>query len=1144
MAKMKWRSKVFYLAIALALSLSLVGGATVSANPGSEWWEEWQPEVNGPEWQIAPNSTIYDFAADSSGDIIYAVGTGNPVQRNDYSGGMYVDDDWMDVQVPEAKVWKSEDGAVTWDDITDNFPDSLLDDGDEPWYVAIAPDNPDMVFVATAWEVYGSDDGGDEFGDSEFSFASSDEMILDLAVSCESDDDYTIAVGTFNTGEVWRLVTGGFLSGAWEMIGGYDSTPLAVFPGWDDSIADGSGALMTTSMVTSVAFSPNFDVDDTILAITTDGNETYLQTGRLGNVEQWNYIAGSAFPNAVEIVEATPYWPFPVGIPTGIAVSADYDGRKDDLRYAWVYVNYMDTDPDPDEYVGRVFQIENDVVEYAGLPCEDDRFTPLLASISAYGTADEGKLMVGLLGEYDDGDPTECGEGVDVYYTTLPIDTCCPDWDKTKKAPTGQWDMTVQYVADGDKAYASTWGEGVSDEGAFSVSEIDEPGKYWNQYSLIDTDIDFLSDYASIQDCWNYGQAFIASVNTMNWGCGGQECECDSLWYSEDWGEHYIRVWSGSLTSNELNVSAHNQTSFIRLSPDETDGVETIYLVDRGTETIWWNDSAGLTDWSEQSTCTLDCISDLAVADSSTIYAASGNSGEVAKSTDNGESWDDPVDADMVSDEPGHTIVALDDNVLFGGTWGSASYSDDAGDSFEILDWDGAFGSGDIHVAFDAYFNINKTIYTADSATGGVRRYVIGEGDRKNLEATPTLTQMGGSGIDELDVNYYGIVSKSSGMCDAEDGGVLYAAYAYNDSGDYYTGAARCLTPAADLCCDEASWDYLHAELTTGDADQWFPQQFSNEPSSMKVCGTPGYIYLNAIDNLYTYKDIIKGDFGCYYGYDYWWPLGALWGYEDCFAESSLSLSAPASGSLIASDPCFCYNEAFTLKWDQQCDSCLYDVQVALDEDFTEVVTDVSVSDYDPPSASNPSMVIEAGELDCSTTYYWRVRNSEADSGEVVKGFWSTPWSFAVEAGPLGAIQLTSPDNGVSNVPIDGLVFTWTSVATAEGYDFDLMDSSGASVDSQSGLSATSYAYAGSLAYDSAYTWQVTAVKGSGMSASDVVSTSQVFTFRSAPAPAAPVEPPAPPEPAGTPAWVWVIIGIGAVLVITVIVLIFRTRRV
>ncbi|MCD6599660.1 MAG: hypothetical protein J7L19_03715 [Dehalococcoidia bacterium] len=1137
MAKMKWRSKVFYLAIALALSLSLVGGATVSANPDTEWWEEWQPEVNGPDWQIAPNSAIYDFVADSSGDIIYAVGTGLDGQR------LYGNETQANVT---AKVWKSEEGGnVTWDDITGNFPDSFNASVCEPWYVAIAPDNPDMVFVAAfnyssgESEVYGSDDGGDEFGNSGFADASGGEMISSLAVSCESDDDYTIAVGTFN-GHVWRLVTGGFLSGAWELIGGYDGSD-AVLPGWDDSDEDGSYSSMNTTMVTSVAFSPNFDADDTILAVTTNGTATFLQTGRLGNVEQWNYVAGSAFPNAVEIVDVPPEL-FTVGPPigqsTGIALSADYDGRKDDLRYAWIYVNQGDDDLE--QYVGRIFQIENDVVEYAGLPCSDDRFTPLLSSISAYGTADEGKLMVGAAWGWDyEDDPEEipCCEGVDVYYTSLPIDTCCPDWEKTKKAPTGQWEANIQYVADGDKAYATTWGSGVSDEGAFSVSEIDEPGKYWNQYSLIDTDIDYLSDYASSMNT-SIGQGFIASVNLYEdggYGCWDQVCECDSLWYSKDWGEHYMRVWCGNLTANELNTSVGGETAFIRLAPEETDWVETIYLVDRGTDTVWWNDSTGLTDWAEQSTCTLDCISDLAVADSSTIYAASGDSEEVAKSTDNGESWDDPVDADVDAGGYGHTIAVLGDNVLFGSIDGQASFSDDGGESFEAL---GGAGSGNVHVAFDAYFDTNSAVYTADSGGGGIRRHIIG-GSKTNLNATPTLTEMGGDGDVELDVSYYGIVSMASDNCDPEDGGVLYAAYAYNNSGGNYTGAARCLTPAADLCCDEADWDYLHAELYIG-ADGPYAQQFTNEPSSMKAYGTDGTIYLNAIDN--------KGDSGwwytggCYYGYDYWDEWGALWGYEDCFAETSLSLVAPMPGSRIASDPCACINENFTLKWDQQCDSCLYDVQVALDEDFTETV--INVTDYDPPSASHPSMVIAAGDLECSTTYYWRVRNSVADSGEVVKGFWSTPWYFAVEAGPLGAIQLTSPDNGVSNVPVDGLVFTWTSVATAEGYDFELMDSSGATVDSQSGLMSTSYTYSGSLAYDSAYTWQVTAVKGSGISASDIVSTSDVFTFRTAPEPPAPVEPPAPPEPAGTPAWVWVVIGIGAVLVITVIVLIFRTRRV
>ena len=887
MCKMKWHNKVFYLAIALALSLSLVGGATVSADPDTEWWKEWQPEVNGPNWVIAPNSAIYDFAVDPAGDIIYAVGMGLEEHR------LYGDEMWEE---PVSRLWKTEDGATTWSDITDNLPDSFFDAGDDLYYVAIAPGNSDMVFVATEYEVYGSDDGGDGFGDSDFGLQSGGEYILCLAVSCESDDHYTVTVGTDN-GEVWRIVTGGFLGGAWEMIGGYDAG-VAEYAGWDDSDVDGLLPSMTTTAVTSVAFSPKFDSDDTILAITTDDSATYLQTGRMGNVELWNYIAGSAFPDAVEIVNAPPLWTYSGGA-TGIALSADYDGRESDLRYTWVYVDYDDPDDDPDlGGLGRVFQIGNSDVDYAGIPCDPAEFSPLLASISAYGTEDEGKLMVGLMGDYDWGEPTDCCEGVEVYYTTMPIDTCCPDWDSSDKPPTGQQRAVVAYVADGDKAYAATMGEGRTDEGAFSISEIEEAGLYWNQYSLIDTDIDYLSDVASVQDCYNAGQYFLVSINldepVSTWPA--QVCECDSVWYSEDSGEHehYMRIWCGEFTANDVNVEftgdPTDEMGIIRLAPEESSWVETIYLLDRGTWVVWWNDATGLTDWATQSTCTMDVIGDLAVGDSSTIYALSADEAEVAKSTDNGENWDDPVDADLASWEAGHTIAVEDGKVLVGGTSGSISYSDDGGDSYEVLSWEEAVSCGNVHVAFDAYFGLNDTVYAAVSgADGGIWRWFIDQSSSwEELDATPTLTQMGGSGADELDVDYYGIVSKSSGMCDAEDGGVLYAAYAYNDGVDYYTGVARCLTPAADPCCGEADWDYLHAELTTGGADESDapPQQFTCEPSSLKVCGTPGYIYLNGIDNLSVYADMIMidWDYGDYYGYDYWWPMGTLWGYEDCFA--------------------------------------------------------------------------------------------------------------------------------------------------------------------------------------------------------------------------------------------------------------------
>ena len=136
-------------------------------------------------------------------------------------------------------------------------------------------------------------------------------------------------------------------------------------------------------------------------------------------------------------------------------------------------------------------------------------------------------------------------------------------------------------------------------------------------------------------------------------------------------------------------------------------------------------------------------------------------------------------------------------------------------------------------------------------------------------------------------------------------------------------------------------------------------------------------------------------------------------------------------------------------------------------------------------------------------------------------------------AGPSSAIDSTTPSNGASNVPISGVVFTWSSVPDAATYDFTLTDASGASVDSASGLTGTSYTCSVSLTNDASYTWQVVAKDAAG----HALSTSSESTFRTAPT--APVVP-----PPTTPVWVWVVIAIGAILVIVTLVLIFRTRRV
>jgi hypothetical protein len=108
---------------------------------------------------------------------------------------------------------------------------------------------------------------------------------------------------------------------------------------------------------------------------------------------------------------------------------------------------------------------------------------------------------------------------------------------------------------------------------------------------------------------------------------------------------------------------------------------------------------------------------------------------------------------------------------------------------------------------------------------------------------------------------------------------------------------------------------------------------------------------------------------------------------------------------------------------------------------------------------------VPEGTLDCNQTYWWRVRARAAETGELYRSQWSEKWSFTVAVGPDGAIKLTSPDDGTSNVPLQNVVFTWTSVSDATSYEMSLTDASGAVIASSSGTS-TSYVLADKLAYD------------------------------------------------------------------------------
>ncbi|GAI58657.1 unnamed protein product, partial [marine sediment metagenome] len=230
---------------------------------------------------------------------------------------------------------------------------------------------------------------------------------------------------------------------------------------------------------------------------------------------------------------------------SGIALPSDYDGSSSSLRKVFVYVNAASN--------GHLYRIDSSSI----YPCPgrtygfgpDINGLKLFASLAYYGTGITGKFMLGELPT----SATDCCTGVQVWRAEA-IDFCCPEWNTASKKPTGRERALVAFTPDGKKGYAATKGDGLCDESAFSVS-LDGNGQYWNQLSLIDTDIDRLSDVAVNGDC---NTTLLFSVNTAD---TDEKCCCDSVWFkaedlpeATEYNDVWLREWCKELGTDQIGL--------------------------------------------------------------------------------------------------------------------------------------------------------------------------------------------------------------------------------------------------------------------------------------------------------------------------------------------------------------------------------------------------------------------------------------------------------------------------------------------------------------------------------------------------------------------------------------------------------------
>jgi len=1087
-------------------------------------------------------SEVNSFAIAPDGFTIYAL----DIPDTNSSGG-------------RGKLYRSRDGGVTWPD--DLSPFLVTAGAFTPiWMVAIAPDNPNFIVVVT--------DAGGSAGGPQFVYFSSDagatwhntnfvapalEFISCLDISLTyGGNNRDIAIGTrtgTGTGKVYTAEYAAIIGSTWNP---QDTTGGST--GW----ADGD--------VIAVKFSPNYPSDSGLVAVSADAPPSTLGTTgtrlQLGthdsnsNFTAWNFSAG--YPILVEDPAFAPPSPSPDAsqIVTGqIQLPSDFSATTNTLRRI-----YISTDPDNTANVQAGLYRVDDTVVYRINPPTLGR----ISSISYYGTYAEGTILVGEV----TADPATAMVNV---WRSVNCTCAAPGWvvSERYKSPTGGGNSglanaQVAWSPDGTRAYCGTssaclgpfktpdgtivctvlseWPDGylnsgALDESAFSVSpyapaysqlltsggkDLDtDIGNIWNQLSLIDTEMGFLTDVAVLQAPANteehteYDILYVSS-NSNNLTV---TFIFNSIWRSTGTAGSILgRTWERVLctpanATGDVPILRVKQTSY-----EDEDRSDVIVFANLNTDIVGYSANEGQL-WEIRP---FTNVTDLALSDDDTMFILNDILIYEYERAGTGWSLTHKVDTELNS---GHSIsVPLKNPPRADGELANMVVVGESGPplgSGRILyaDFSQSVVSGgplnedridppvigDAHPIFDDHYDTNGIIYNAISTPlstpgiGKIYRWIVGKAAWDELEPP--------------NADFYGLAQRND---------VLYGAWKTPEVPEIIfnnAGVDRTLYPRINVP-PPPEWDYLVSELPIA-------VLFNREPSSLKISSND-FNTLWAIDNR---------------GYDYAAIEGRLWTYEDPASKVGPFTTAPPSGSEIPVDPKTGRAVEINFAWRQISYATVYELQIAKDADFYNRVLvnenivpadQLSPTVYTPAGALIPvsgSNIGSWANLESGHTYYWRVRARGTITGEVIRSPWSATMYFTVEAGlPTASryptIELFNPTYGCQNASATP-GFSWSPLPGTTKYEFVLAkDAAMQQIVVKAEVPSTSYLYNGKLDAGKTYYWQVRAIEPV---VSDPSPTGY-FTVLAASKPTTPItqEPP-------MPVWIWGVIATVAAVVLSLI---------
>ena len=907
-------SKLAPISIAIATFMAMVLTIPASAHPGAVRWSTVDTPSNAGNTIVSP-SEINAIAIGSDSRTFYAVDTS------------------------QGKVYKSTDGGITWDDLTQYL--ATAGAALPAWSITTAPDNPRFVAVVTSdgglpRKVFLSVDGGVTWQDTKCPAANN---ISTIAISPRYSG-YDIAIGTrtgTGAGKLYIFKAAG--QGSWA----------------DQNFAGD---------ILAVKFSPGYRFDSCLVTVWADATGTYVNLGIRdinSNTTNWNTqealeitVTGSGTsPKASQIVTAD------------LELPSDFSGQAPSRRR--LYVSIDDAGATGNAGIYRF----DDVIPYLLMPASAPK---RISSIAYHGTYASGKLLAGeVLGDHS-------SATVLTWFTDAPITCPEPCWFQTQKAPTGAANSgyanaQVAWSPDGGQAYCATssatlndaasWPGGylisvALDESALSLS-LDN-GMTWNQVSLIDTEITFLSDVAVTPAS---DIIYLASINNHP-GISN----FDSIWRSVGSPTALAaRTWE-----RVLCILSLTNDLILRTSGEVSD--RSVFFASRLTDDLRQSSDMGQT-WSH--TLPGIKVTDFSVAIINNvpyIFVLDDNYVRRGKGSAHRWQWAQAVHTALST---GHSITATPTGAVVVGDNGEGmvSYSLDRGISFEPTP--AIPYPGRMHVAADYRFRNVLIIYAAsDDAACQIYSWVPGS----NLG----WTAMGSPGR-----SFHGLAQF----------GVLYGAWAHGG------GAAvdRTLQPER-LSPPFVEWDSLSVGLPPGVV-------FTREPVSLKISAG---INLWAIDDR-----------------PYTATTGRLWNFYDCLAPSPLYITpAPPSPQVLFQAPvpiAPAMNEVIPIylktghiadiifRWKHPTIAVEYQLWLAKDSSFTDIILQETISPKNPkiPSWTLPQTVdIQQGER-----YYWKIRVSQAATGETGEGEWSEVMSFSIASAEIGQDSHFEPvpatsENGIT----------------------------------------------------------------------------------------------------------------------------------